>query len=171
MPAQRNSSPSSSSTPAVFPQFSSLTLPAPVWSRAANRKQFNAGVADAARIFNLTHHIYTRGSHAFTPYLTNKEVFLRSSSAINDDDKFDDLSISDFLIAQRCIAQHRHRRFRNQMNEAECALFRRTLECIDDDVDVEWTLIAVSTTFTSSVAMGLLEMNIALEDWVSLICL
>ena len=57
------------------------------------------------------------------------------------------------------------------MNEAERALFGRALECIDDDVDVEWTSIVVSTVFSSSVAMGLLERNIALEDWVSLICL
>ena len=57
------------------------------------------------------------------------------------------------------------------MNEAEHALFGRTLECIDDDVEAEWTSIAVSTSFTSSVAMGMLERNIALEDQVSLICL
>ena len=155
----------------MFPQFSSLTLPAPVWSRAANREQFDAGVANTARTFNLTCCTYARGSHAFTPYPTNEEVFLRSSSTINDDDEFDDLSISDFLIAQRRIAQHRHRNFRNRMNEAERALFGRTLERINDNVDVEWTSITVSTAFTSSVAMGLLERNIALEDRVSLICL
>ena len=172
MPAQRNSSSSSSSsTPAVFLQFSSLTLPAPVWSRAANRKQFDTGVADTARTFNLTCQTYARGSYAFTPYLTNEEVFLHSSSAINNDNEFDDLLISDFLIAQCHIAWHCHRRFRNWMNEAERALFGRALECIDDDVDVEWTSIVVSTAFTSSVAMGLLERNIALEDRVSLVYL
>ena len=57
------------------------------------------------------------------------------------------------------------------MNEAERALFGRTLERINDDVDTEWTSIAVSTAFTSSVVMGLLERNIVLEDRVSLICL
>ena len=57
------------------------------------------------------------------------------------------------------------------MNEAKRALFGRTLERIDDDVDEERTSIAVSTSFTSSVVMGLLERNIALEDQVSLICL
>ena len=57
------------------------------------------------------------------------------------------------------------------MNEAERALFGRTLERIDDDVDSEWTSIAVSTSFSSAVAMGLLEGNIALEDRVRLICL
>ena len=134
-----------------------MTLPAPILNRAINREQFNAGVANAARTFNLTNHQYARGSHAFTPYPTNKEVFLRSSSAINDDDEFDDLSILDFFIAQRHVAQHRHHHFRNRMNEAEHALFGRTLERMDADMDAEWTSIAVSSSFTSSVVMGLLE--------------
>ena len=169
MPAQRNSS--SSSIPTAFPQFSSLTLPVPSLDRAANRQQFDAEVADAARTFNLTRRQYARGSHAFTPYPSNEEVFLRSSSAINDADEFDDLSISDFFLAQRRVAQHRHRRFRNRMNEAERALFGRVLERMDNDVDEEWTSIMVSSSYTSSVAMGLLERNVALEDRVSLICL
>ena len=170
MPAQRNSS-SSSSTPAAFPRFSSLSLPVPSLDRAANRRQFDAEVADAARTFNLTNRLYARGSHAFTPYPTNEEVFLRSSSGVNEDDEFDDLSISDFFLAQRRVAQHRHRRFRNRMNEAERALFGRVLEQMDDDVDAEWTSVMVSSAYTSSVAMGLLERNVMLEDRVSLICL
>ena len=93
MPASHNSS-SSSSAPVPLHHFSSLTLLPLTWSVSAAHQQFEAGIAKAALTFNPGCRLYARGSHAFTPYLTNKEVFIHSSHGVNNDNKFNDLSKS-----------------------------------------------------------------------------
>lgn len=152
--------------PALQNSSSSSSLSSSAREQRLLRQQYNNNVAQAALVFNPTDRLYARGSHAYTPYPTNEEVYLHSNTAVMEDDNFSDLSFPDFLNVQRRVARHRFHRYRAQMNTAKQGLFGCRLEDWDKNIEVVGA-VDNSTSFTASMGMALFEMNLLLRERVS----
>ena len=139
MPAQRNNSSTLSSSS----------------SQANLRRQYNNALAEASLRHNRT---YARNSHGVVPYPNIKDMFNRSNAAVNEDDDFNDLGLSDFLLAQRRIAIHRMGRYRRRTNVAQRSHLGHSLLTWDQGEAGNETL-EVSMIYTSSVAVTLMEMD------------
>ena len=119
------------------------------------RQQFERSL-NATRVCHNVHgRMYARGP-GFVPYPEAEDVFIRSNTAVGDDDGFEDLGLSDFVIANRRVGRHRYERYRNYMNGNHLGMFERGL--MDWDMEEqESTILEALLGYTASMGMMMFE--------------
>ena len=120
-------------------------------SEATLHQQYKRGLDQSCGWFNKNSHKFACGS-GFRPYPEVEEVYLWSNVADVDEETFEDLGLSNFIIVQRCVGYSHFNQWNWEMTNHQCDPFNRGLEPWDGDESYHCGLEA-SVSYTS--AMGL----------------
>ena len=104
--------------------------------------------------YNHASRPYCQGS-LHLPYPESNDVFLRSSIEC-DDESWEELGLSDFIVANQRVGRRRFNLHQAQMLELQRGLLLRGLELWDAD-EVHHPVLDASIGYTASVGMMLYE--------------